>query len=748
MLESFITSYAHLFETRDGGTQIDQVEVPLIQRDYAQGRSDNTAVQIRASFVEALHKAIIDDHPISLDFVYGDLSSGTLKPLDGQQRLTTLFLLHWYLASRTGRLSPGDSWTRFRYSTRPTAELFCELLGRHAFAGSCTVSEWLTDQAWYLHTWNHDPTVQSMLRMLDTIHAHFAAADFEQAWARLTDKTRPAVSFHVLPLKSAVESNALYIKMNSRGKPLTPFENFKARLEQITNRLPKAGDFARKMDTTWSDLFWVYRGRDNIVDEQMLRYLEFVLEIALWRQGQFALEDTFKLAEQLFGPANNPAAADNLNWLARSIDIWSDIDIAAYFGSHMRCNASDPTEGLPMFRDEVDLFKQCCDSYSRRAGSRPFGWPETLLLYAFVTHRDEETADFPRRLRMLRNLIEASPNELRLENMPGLIKDVETLVREPDIRKALRLTTFNSGQVGDENDKVAAIEREPAIEAALLRLEDHTLLRGCLIAFDLDVDAATFNARAAKFECCFSDKTLWPTLTAALLAVGNYSRPKGARFYFGSAKDNATSWREVLTRGNREDAKRTRDILAILLDRLSQSTSEPKTLLEGLIADYLADAPASDGYDWRWYLVKYPIMRDGNSGIYVGNDRELGYGLCMLDKTQLNSNYRDPFLSAIIKQAGAPDDSVRDRFNGYAHIPRLMVLTRSGTKIQCIPDGYQVVPPEDAAQNISYHVIAAKYGISNNLLSIAKMSANSTIDAVDRIVIGGKILGELVDAGL
>ncbi|TPJ73059.1 hypothetical protein [Mesorhizobium sp. B2-7-1] len=457
----------------------------------------------------------------------------------------------------------------------------------------------------------------------------------------------------------------------------------------------------------------------------MLRYLEFVMEIALWRQGQFALEDTFKLAEQLFGPANNPAAADNLDWLAQSIDIWSDIDIAAYFRSHMRGNTADPTGGLPMFRDEVDLFKQCCDSYARRVGSRPFGWPETLLLHAFVTHRSEETADFPRRLRMLRNLIEASPNELRLENMPGLIKDVETLVREPDVRNALRLTTFNSGQVGDENDKVAAIEREPAIEAALRRLEDHALLRGCLIAFDLDVDAATFNTRAAQFESCFSDKALWPTLTAALLAVGNYSRLKGARFYFGSAKDNATSWREVLTRGNREDAKQTRYILAILLDCLSQSTNEPKTVLDGVVANYLANAPTSSGYDWRWYLVKYSIMRDGNSGIYVGNDRELGYGLCMLDKTQLNSNYRDPFLSAIIKQAAASDDFVRDRFNGYAHMPRLMVLTRSGTKIQCVPDGYRVIPPEDVAQNSTYLAIAGQYGITNDLLSIAKVSADS-----------------------
>ncbi|MER9328560.1 hypothetical protein [Mesorhizobium sp. M0488] len=147
-----------------------------------------------------------------------------------------------------------------------------------------------------------------------------------------TDEARPAVSFHVLPIKNAAEGNALYIKMNSRGKPLTPLENFKARLEQITASLPNAGEFARKMDTTWSDLFWVYRGSDNLVDDEMLRYLEFVMETALWRQGHFARDDASELAVQLFGPANDPAAADNLDWLARSIDIWSDIDIPPISG--------------------------------------------------------------------------------------------------------------------------------------------------------------------------------------------------------------------------------------------------------------------------------------------------------------------------------------------------------------------------------------------------------------------------------
>ncbi len=40
----------------------------------------------------------------------------------------------------------------------------------------------------------------------------------------------------------------LYIKMNSRGKPLTEFENFKARFEQDIGHSARADEFAHKID--------------------------------------------------------------------------------------------------------------------------------------------------------------------------------------------------------------------------------------------------------------------------------------------------------------------------------------------------------------------------------------------------------------------------------------------------------------------------------------------------------------------
>jgi hypothetical protein len=49
--------------------------------------------------------------------VYGDVRAGVLQPLDGQQRLTTLFLLHWYVASRADKLDPSAvGWASLRDS--------------------------------------------------------------------------------------------------------------------------------------------------------------------------------------------------------------------------------------------------------------------------------------------------------------------------------------------------------------------------------------------------------------------------------------------------------------------------------------------------------------------------------------------------------------------------------------------------------------------------------------------------------
>jgi len=77
-----------------------KIEIPIIQRDYAQGRIGKE--KLRETFLSDLKKALDNNTTLKLDFVYGSFENNSLNPLDGQQRLTTLWLLHWYIAFKEG----------------------------------------------------------------------------------------------------------------------------------------------------------------------------------------------------------------------------------------------------------------------------------------------------------------------------------------------------------------------------------------------------------------------------------------------------------------------------------------------------------------------------------------------------------------------------------------------------------------------------------------------------------------------
>ena len=327
-MKGYLTSYAGLFETHPSGApRITSTEIPLIQRDYAQGRPGASVEEIRIGFLDVLLDAIAGGEPVGLDFVYGKVHGGILHPLDGQQRLTTLFLLHWYLASKANLLDPEAAWTRFSYATRPSARLFCRRLVAHALPeGQQKPSEWITDQEWYLHVWENDPTIQSMLVMIDAIRDRVRQLhpdlDTHTAWDRLTNSESPVISFYLLPLSDMESDEDLYIKMNSRGKPLTEFESFKARFEQDIKHSDRADEFAHNIDGKWSDLLWPIHGGDNIVDDEFIRYIDFITEICELREGRVVTERLGPRARAVFG-AESGWAHEHLDFLFEAFDTWA-----------------------------------------------------------------------------------------------------------------------------------------------------------------------------------------------------------------------------------------------------------------------------------------------------------------------------------------------------------------------------------------------------------------------------------------
>ena len=208
------------------------IEIPMLQRDYAQGRDDPKTKELRKQFIRDLITAT-PDKPAHLDFIYGPEHDGTFQPLDGQQRLTTLFLLHWYLAVKADKLElkeVKETLKKFRYKVRvSTQEFITALLIPDNVKDEELSKKNLKDAKWYFSSWDYDPSIQGMLNMIDTIHTTITERniDCSNLWKTLTGEDAP-ITFTVLNMEKFGLGDELYMRMNARGLPLTDFENFKA----------------------------------------------------------------------------------------------------------------------------------------------------------------------------------------------------------------------------------------------------------------------------------------------------------------------------------------------------------------------------------------------------------------------------------------------------------------------------------------------------------------------------------------
>lgn len=282
-----------------------KIIIPIIQRDYAQGRESQEF--LRERFLGQLFDALKDNaNPLVLDFVYGSVENNTLYPLDGQQRLTTLWLLHWYLALCAGTLSEDKKvLERFSYETRISSRTFCQKL--------CSVTQsyqpqthgiatFVRNQTWFYSAYEQDPTIQSMLRMLNgtdisdsnkmditdgieeyCIKTGLTKEKAKELLKRLKGEDAP-ISFYLLSMedKNMPLTDDLYIKMNARGKVLTDFENFKVDLLKYKLSSGKClipendmsnESFSLLLDTRWTDLFWRYHSTDCHIDEIYMSFL-------------------------------------------------------------------------------------------------------------------------------------------------------------------------------------------------------------------------------------------------------------------------------------------------------------------------------------------------------------------------------------------------------------------------------------------------------------------------------------------
>ena len=262
------------------------IEIPMIQRDYAQGRKSQKKLFL--NFLMALKTAVCES-PIELDFVYGDIKSNKFHPLDGQQRLTTLFLLHWYAAACSN--SPKENAEilyRFTYCTRISSRSFCKKILENIAEfkpSKLSPAKWIEDQSWFRVAWKKDPTISGMICALNSIHEKFVDIN-DDLWEKLNKEPEPPISFYKTILDNIGLSDDLYIKMNARGKVLSSFENLKAQIdrkiekEQWESNVSYDLKFNYLIDREWTNLIWKSFSKKEF-DQSFIRVIANIAVFAI-----------------------------------------------------------------------------------------------------------------------------------------------------------------------------------------------------------------------------------------------------------------------------------------------------------------------------------------------------------------------------------------------------------------------------------------------------------------------------------
>ena len=515
--------------------------------------------------------------------------------------------------------------------------------------------------------WSNDPTVRGMLTMLDEIQKRFA--DINDLWNKL-DK----INFYFRDIEEMKLTDDIYIKMNSRGKPLTDFEHFKAELLKVmrseNDDEATAKRIGLKIDREWTDLLWIYRDEYNLVDSGFLNFFHMISLILVYKSdrssSEFDLEDDFSLLERLY--KNQPK---NVVFFEQAFDCMVNIQnkerrsnslilnpIDIFFNSYLSKDYHEHEKVVVSQQiTDLNIFKGVLTGAALRKNTTYW----LIMLYSFLIYLMNydkiKEMDFRRRLRVVVNLLKNSRNEVvdtpngdAGNRMPANLRQVENIILSGEIADSIMIDNdvrlnFNVIQMEEERQKLQFTKEHPEHSAGLFQLEDHYLLQG-----RTDVVGYENTHRYQRFIHVF-DRCSPDIIDCGLLSTYDYSqRINNWCIQLGSGNQDEIgnkAWYALFhPTGKNPDFNKTKKSLRSLLEI---DIEIDDIYLQEKIDAYLTECKTKSQYDWRYYYIAYPCFRPERYGKYTMYD-EQPYALVALhSEKRESSNAYQCMLQALIE---------------------------------------------------------------------------------------------------
>jgi len=597
------------------------IEVPIIQRDYAQGRQNDHAKMVRSNLLNDINLAILGKtKPLDLNFVYGKTEEKKFIPVDGQQRLTTLFLLYLYAFSDDE--SKTGLFYRFTYETRSSSREFLKKLiekRSSVFKSNLSPSKEIEDSEWFVFGWKYDPTIQSVLTMLDDIKTIFN--DTDNLAKCLSDSKNKPITFKFLEIEDLGKEDSLYIKLNARGRPLTQLENFKALL---ISRITKLGlDFTREFeinfDDKWTHLFWSYNN-----ESFDLTYLTFFGVLLM----------------------NKDICLDNINWSINLDYDKIDIEILKMIFFTLNYLSDNP--------EKKEIHRLIFNAINEKRTYQDRVLFHAITIYMYMS-KGIEYDSLKQWVRIIKNLTlnsvidEISDYRRAIDGINGIAKNWTNLLDY--FVKNGKVSGFSTEQIDEEQKKAQIIMQNKDFAEIIYKAEEHPYFSGQIrsalyYAIEINSDKEIFNKYWDRISILFDNTKPkhGNLLRQALLVFGDYTLrvSEYKTLCIDNPKETAStsSMKKLFSDRN--------EVVKQLLDTLNLNNSIEEQLK---IIVNNSEVPKNN---WRYCFINYPGIFSHMSSSYLRLRNANNEMIIVPNKSSSGYNY-DVFLSALaelLKQKG------------------------------------------------------------------------------------------------
>jgi uncharacterized protein with ParB-like and HNH nuclease domain len=283
-----------------------RIVITDFQRDYCWGDSvhgEKADTDIVSGFLDTLIEE--SDNP-DCETILGKIDvyedpANYINLTDGQQRLTTLFLLLGMLCRYGNKekilkcLTVDDNELRLQYAIRESTVYFLRDLTNYFFKEGNTLSvDKIRDEYWYFSEYDNDPSIISMIKALKTIDGRLHNNDLKNRLEKFTQFILDTIKIQYYDVGDRKHGEERFVIINTTGKYLTTSENVKP---VLLSKLQNASEFAGQWEDreTW---FWKQKEKEEkIADDGVLDFLIWCIRIIDRKESVDLIKDARNISK-------------------------------------------------------------------------------------------------------------------------------------------------------------------------------------------------------------------------------------------------------------------------------------------------------------------------------------------------------------------------------------------------------------------------------------------------------------------